>query len=131
MKIDSTNRDKLRKYVITSIAPFSVDGHPQEIVHMHSGKLLIKEINIDSWKTVREKQLQQFISDLPDSFHKNFTAAVLTIKKRKKSIKFNEIEMINTSLIYSRIIALQLPNEALRNKIVLFLELFSSFDIHV
>ena len=43
MKTDSTDRDKLRKYFVTSIAPFSVDGHPQEIVHIHSGKLSTHE----------------------------------------------------------------------------------------
>ena len=42
---------------VTSIALFSVDGHPLELVHIHSGKLSAKEINVDSCKTVGEKQL--------------------------------------------------------------------------
>ena len=33
MKIGSIDRDKLRKYLVTSIALFSVDGHPQESPH--------------------------------------------------------------------------------------------------
>ena len=110
IKIDSTDCDKLRKCLVTSIAPFSVDGHPQEIVHTHSGKLSTKEINVDSYKTVGETQLELFISDLPDGFYKLLTAAVLTTKKLKNSMKVNEVEVIDTSLIYSRVIELQLTN---------------------
>ena len=83
-KIDSTDCDKLRKYLVTSIVPFSVDDHLQEIVYIHSGKLSAKEIDVDSWKTLGEKQLLQLISDLPDGFYKCLTAAVLTMKKFKK-----------------------------------------------
>ena len=110
MKLDTIDRYKLRKYLVTSIAPFSVDGHPQEIVHTHSGKLSTKEINVDSYKTVGETQLELFISDLPDGFYKLLTAAVLTTKKLKNSMKVNEVEVIDTSLIYSRVIELQLTN---------------------
>ena len=79
---------------------------------------------MDSCKTAGEKQLKQFISDLPDGFCKLLTVAVLTLKKLKKSIKFNEAEAIETSLICSRVIALQLTNEALKSKNVFSLEFF-------
>ena len=121
MKIDSIASDKLRKYLVTSIAPFSVDGNPQEIVHIHSGKLSTKEVNVGLCKTVGGKQLQQFINDLPDGFYKPFTAAMLTIKKLKKSRKVNEVAVRDTSLIYSRVIALQLTNETLKVQNVLVL----------
>ena len=68
--------------------------------------------------------MKQFISDLPDGFCKLLTVAVLTLKKLKKSIKFNEAEVIDTSLICSRVIALQLTNEALKSKNVFSLEFF-------
>ena len=61
---------------------------------------------MDSCKTVREKQLQQFINDLPDGFYKPVAAVVLTMKKLKKSIKVNKVEVIDTSFIYFRVIAL-------------------------
>ena len=121
MEIDSFDRDKLGKYLVTSIAAVSVDSHPQEIVHIHSRKFSTKEINVDSCKTVGEKQLQQFISDMPDGFYKPLTAAVLAMKKLTKSIKVNEAEVIDTSLICSRVIALQLTNEALNVEMFLVL----------
>ena len=74
---------------MTSIAPFFVDGDSQEIVYIHSGKLSTKEINLESCKTLRENQLQQFINGLSDGFYKPLKAAVLTMMKFKKSIKFN------------------------------------------
>ena len=86
MKIDCIDFDKLRKYLAISIAPFSADGHPQELVHIHSGKLSSKEINVDSWKTIGKKLVQQFLSDLSDGFYKHLTAAALTMKKHKRSV---------------------------------------------
>ena len=147
MKIDSVDRDKLRKYLVTFIALFSVNGHRQEIVHMHLRKLSNKEINVNLCKAVGEKQLQQFISDLadglykpltvvvltikklkkpikvPDGFYKPLTVAVLTIKKLKKSIKVKEVEVIDISFIYCRVIAIQLTNEILKVKNVFSFEL--------
>ena len=45
------------------------------------------------------------------------------MKKLKKSIKVNEVEVIDTSLIYSRVIALQLTNGALNVENVFGFEL--------
>ena len=54
------------------------------------------------------------------------------MKKLKKSIKVNELEVIDTSFIYSRVIALQLTKEALQVENVssfeIFLVLTSMFD---
>ena len=123
MKIDSVDRDKLRKYLVTFIALFSVNGHCQEIVHMHLRKLSNEEINVNLCKAVGEKQLQQFISDLADGFYKPLNLAVLTIKKLKKSIKVKEVEVIDISFIYCRVIAIQLTNEILKVKNVFSFEL--------
>ena len=58
--------------------------------------------------------MQQFINDLLDGFYKPLTVVALTMKKLKKSIKINEVEVLDTSLIYSRAFSLQLTNVALR-----------------
>ena len=54
------------------------------------------------------------------------------MKKLKKSIKVNELEVIDSSFIYSRVIALQLTKEALQVENVssfeIFLVLTSMFD---
>ena len=53
---------------------------------------------------------------VPDGFYKPLTVAMLTLKKLKKSIKVKEVEVIDTSFIYSREIAIQLTNEILKVK---------------
>ena len=58
--------------------------------------------------------MQQFINDLLDGFYKPLTVVALAMKKLKKSIKINEVEVLDTSLIYSRAFSLQLTNVALR-----------------
>ena len=58
--------------------------------------------------------MQQFINDLLDGFYKPLTVVALTMKKLKKSIKINEVEVLDTSLMYSRAFSLQLTNVALR-----------------
>ena len=42
------------------------------------------------------------------------TLSMKTMNKLKKSISVNDIEVIDTSLIYSRVIALQLTNDAMK-----------------
>ena len=49
---------------------------------------------------------------------------MLTIKKLKKSKTFNEVEVIDISLIYSRVIAIRLKNEALNVENVFSFELY-------
>ena len=55
MKIDRIDCDKLRKYLVTSITHFFVDGYSPEIVLINLGKLIIKEMKVDSCKTIGEK----------------------------------------------------------------------------
>ena len=55
MKTDRIDCDKLRKYLVTSITRFFVDGYSLEIVLINLVKLTIKEIKVDSCKTIREK----------------------------------------------------------------------------
>ena len=54
-KLDHPDCDKLRKYVVTSITPSFVDSYSLEIVLINLVKLTIKEIKVDSCKTIREK----------------------------------------------------------------------------
>ena len=61
------------------------------------------------------KKLKKSIK-VPDGFYKPLTVAMLTLKKLKKSIKVKEVEVIDTSFIYSREIAIQLTNEILKVK---------------
>ena len=49
---------------------------------------------------------------------------MLTIRKLKNSIKFKEVEVIDTSLIYFKVIALRLTNEALKVENVFSFELY-------
>ena len=48
----------------------------------------------------------------------------MNIKKLKKSIKFKGVEVIETSLIYSRVIVLQLTNKSLKVENVFRFELY-------
>ena len=114
IKSDSKDRKQLRKYLATCINPLSVEDHRNEIVNMHSGKLSTDQINEDSCVLVGKKQVKSFISALPDSFYNPLTMSVKTMNKLKKSISMNDIEVIDTSLIYSRAIALQLTNNAMK-----------------
>ena len=55
MKLDRIDCDKLRKYVVTSITPFFVDGYSLEIVLTNLVKFTIKETKVVSCKTIGEE----------------------------------------------------------------------------
>ena len=67
--------------------------------------------------------MQRFIAALPNGFYNTLNKQVTTMNILKKSIKVNEVEIIDTSLIYSRVITLQLTHEAMKIENVFKFEL--------
>ena len=67
--------------------------------------------------------MRRFVSQLPNGFYAILNKEVKTVTVLKKSVKVNDVEIIDASLIYSRVIALQLTNNALEIENVFKFEL--------
>ena len=123
MKSDCLDREKIRKFLATCIHPFLIEEHKHDIVNIYSGKLSTKAVNVDKLVSIGKEQVQMFISALPDGFYKSLSRRITTMNILKKSIKVDEVDIIDTSLIHSRVIAMQLTHEAMKIENVLKFEL--------
>ena len=113
VKEDGQDREKIRAFLSTCINPLDADEHPPEIVNIYSGKLSTKDVNIDQCVQLGSAQVEAFQNSLPDGFYRQLSKKVRTMATVKKSVPVNDAEIIDTSLIYSCVTAMQLTNEAM------------------
>lgn len=73
---------------------------------MHTSKLSKNDINVDKCIEISSEQVKQFHQTLPEGFYDSLTKQVITMFILQKRVQ----EIIDTSLIYSRVIAMQLTN---------------------
>ena len=97
----------------TCTHPFNAENNPAEIVNMHTSKLSKNDINVDKCIEISSEQVKQFHQTLPEGFYDPFSKQVKTMSILQKSICVNDEEIIDTFLIYSRVIVLQLTNAAM------------------
>ena len=90
--------------------PFDIENHPAEIVTIRSGTLSKKDINVDKCVEIGSEQIEQYHQTLPEEFYDPLSKFLNILQK---SVQVNDEEIIDTSLIYSRVIALQLTNAAM------------------
>ena len=93
-----------------SINPFIVDNHPEEIVNIVTGSLSSPSVNVDKAVEIGMKQQHLCESTLPEKFYVPLTKLCKTMNTLKKSIKVDNTEIVDTALIYSRVIAIQLAD---------------------
>ena len=96
---------------------------PQGIVNNVSGKLSNDKVNVDNAITIGNTQVQEFLSKLPDGFYDKLSKKVQSMAVVRKSVTIGEIDIIDTALIYSRVIALQLSDSSIKMDNVLRYEL--------
>ena len=120
---DAADRVKIRNNFTTCLDPLSIEENPEFIINIHTGKLSAKEVNVDKCVSLGAEIVNHFINNLPDGFYQTLSKKVVTMKSLQKPVKCGDVEVIDTSLIYSRVVALQLTSEAMKIEKVLTYEL--------
>ncbi|MES9884040.1 MAG: hypothetical protein ABW185_24600 [Sedimenticola sp.] len=108
IKSDAEDRRKLRVKLDSCIPPLTPSEHPPGLVNIVSGKLAPDKVNVDEAYSVGCQQLATFQDGLPDKFYQPLSKEVVTMEASKKSIQIGNVNVYDTTLIYSRVIALQL-----------------------
>ena len=106
VKEDGQDREKIRAFLSTGINPLDVDEHAPEIVKIYSGKLSTKDFKVDQCVQLGGAQIEAFQNSLPDGFYRQLSKKVRIMAIVKKSVPVIDVEIIDTSLIYSRVIAI-------------------------
>ena len=70
VKEDGQDREKTRAFLSTGINPLDADEHAPEIVKIYSGKLSIRDFNVDQCVQLGGAQVEAFQNSLPDGFYR-------------------------------------------------------------
>ena len=134
---DEKHREKIRNFFLTCIHPFDTENHPVKTVNMNIGKLSNNvncekciEIGIEQFKKIHQTQPEGFYAPL---IKQDKTFSRMSILQKR--VRINNDEIMDTSVIYSRVIAMSLTNPAMTLENVFKDELApittSTFNDHV
>ena len=125
MNSDSKDRKALREKVQMAVDPLDPEQHPREgLINIATGSVLIQpQINVEKSADIGKKQMKDFESGWPDSFHSTIPRKVTTMALTKKHLKVGEAEVFDTETIYARAMGLQSSPRALNTSILLSHEL--------
>ena len=118
---DEKDRVKIRKFLSTCIHPFDTENYPTKIVNIHTVKLSNKDV--DKCIEIGSEQVTEFHQTLLEGFYNPLSKQVKTMPILQKSAPVIDEEITDTSLIYSRVVAMELTNAAMAVKNVLMYEL--------
>ena len=76
------------------IHPFSELECPDDIIC--TGQVSSDKVNVDYWKSFHES--------LPDRFYEPLSKKVVTMAADKNSVKAGDVDMLDTTLIYARVL---------------------------
>ena len=114
IKSDAIDRDNIRKSLKNCLHPFRTSTRPKEIVNIYTGKLSDELVNVDRCVDIGAEQVSSFYKLLPGGFHEPLSKKMITMSSMKKTV--GNVEVADTSLIFHRVIALQLANKSIDAK---------------
>ena len=113
---DHKDQEKIQNFLWTCIHPSDTENYTAEIVNIHANKLSIKDVNVNKGFEIRNEQVENFIKHFLKGFETHLVSRLkLCLFFRKVLINkwINDKEITENYFIYSRVIAMQLANEAL------------------
>ena len=104
---DAADRQHIREKLGISIDPLQPNGHPKGLINIVTGKVAPESVNVDRSVQIGTQQMREYEASWPDGFHKPLAKQVITISASRKHIKVGHVPVYDTTLIYSRVLALQ------------------------
>lgn len=97
----------------TCIRLFDAENHTAKIVNIYTGKLSKKHVHTGKCIEIGSKQVKKFHLTLHEGVYDPLSKQGKTKSILQKSVRVNDEEIIDTSLICSIVIAMQLTNAAM------------------
>ena len=101
------------KVLSTCIPLFDAENHTAKIVNIYTGKLSNKHVHTGKCIEIGSKQVKKFHLTLHEGVYDPLSKQGKTKSILQKSVRVNDEEIIDTSLICSIVIAMQLTNAAM------------------
>ena len=93
-----------------SIQPFSEVECPDDIVNICTGQVSNDKVNVGHCVSIGKDQVKRFYESLPDGFYEPLLKNDVTMAADKNSVKFGDANVLDTTCIYSCVMALQMNN---------------------
>lgn len=120
IKSDGEDRQKISTKLNSCIPPLTPSEHPSGLVNVVSGKLAPEKVNVDKAYSIGCQQLVTFEDGLPEKFYQPLSKEVVTMEVNRKSIQIGNVHVFDTTLIYSRVIALQRSRDVSMDEVLKF-----------
>ena len=117
------DRKSIQKALQMGIHPFSDLKCSDDIDNICTCQVSSDKVNVDQCASIGKDQVKSFYESLPDGFYKPFSKKFVTIAAGKSSAKVGDVDGLDTTLIYSRVVALQMTNTIIEVKLLFSYEL--------
>ena len=107
MQADNTDREKIKNKLLNCINPFAPESHPTGLVNIVTGRVSSDPVNVDSSVQLGQGLMQRYASGWPNSFHQPLSKPIVSMAFSKKQNTVDNVQVYDTSLIYSRVLGLQ------------------------
>ena len=81
------------------------------------------KVNVDQCISIDKDQVKSFYERLPNGFYESLSKNVVTMAAGKNSVKVGDVDVLDTTLIYSCVMALQMTNMIIEVKVLFSYEL--------
>ena len=92
------------------VHPFSELECPDDIVSICTGQVSSDKVTVDQCISIGKDQVKSLYESLPDGLYKPYLKKVITMAAGKNSVKVGDGDVLDTTLIYSCVMALQMTN---------------------
>ena len=109
MQADAADRKVIREKLEQCINPLAINSETdsQQLVNIFSGRLTPSIVNVDNAVDIGTKQMEVAENTWPVGFYGPISKKVITMDVTRKHVKIGAARIINTTLLFSRIIGLQ------------------------
>ena len=105
------------------IDPMNPEGHQPKLVNIEIGKIAKENVNVDKAVELGFKQIKEFENGWPKNFIDKLSRVVKTRVESGKYIKVSDNKVLNTELIYTRVIGIKASSREIDIKQLLSYEL--------
>ena len=118
-----TKIEKVQKTLQIGIIPFSELECLHNIVNICAGQVSSHKFNIDQCIAIHNNQVKSFYESLPNGFCEPLLKKVVPMAAGKDSVKVGDVNVLDNTLIYSRVMALQMTNTIIEADVLFSYEL--------
>ncbi len=104
---DSQDRQNIQDKLKTCIDPLDPANHPKGLVNIVTGRVVPDIVNAEKSVEIGKTQMDEYQQSWPSGFNDTLSKKVVTMSVTRKALKVGTTPVIDTGIIYCRVLILQ------------------------